>query len=31
MENYKKSKWKDEAEKWGEDYVDEDEGAQNEY
>ena len=31
MENYKKSKWKDEAEKWGDEYIDEEEGAQNEY
>lgn len=31
MEEYKKSKWKEEAERWGEDYIEEDEGATNEY
>ena len=30
MEEYKKSKWKEEAERWGEEYKDEDEGDNNE-
>ena len=30
MEEYKKSKWKEEAERWGEEYKDDDEGDTNE-
>jgi len=30
MEEYKKSKWKEESERWGEEYKDEDEGDTNE-